>query len=271
MSKKLLLLTHNGLGDGITSIGAIRFLSTIYDSIHYICKSRNVDNIKWIMHDIPNLTLIPFDEKQEASETSKIVSQKRSENFDILTCGVHSFHGNKITNEKLISRKIDNKHYKMDQRYFSSKTGNLDPHANVLFIGDFYHQMNLDLSIYYEWFDIKQTEKSKKMHDMISDLNVIFLHTKASDSEIKLNSIINKFINLENYILICANKNLYLNGPKKQLAQKFVDIPIIDYITTFVNAKEIHIIDSCFTAMALPMMKTNKLKASTIKIYDRVR
>lgn len=271
MTTRVLLLTHNGLGDAITSIGAIRFLSSIYDSVHYVCKNQNLDNIKNIMHDIPNLTLVPFFARRESEETASIISKKRSENFDILTCGVHDFHKNKITNEKLLSRKIDNKNYRMDQRYFSSKTGNLDPFANVAFIEDFYRQLNLDLSIYYEWFNIAQTEKSKNLHDSVSKFNVIFMHTKASDSEIGLNFVVNKFISSDNHILICANKNLYSSGPKKQIADKFVNIPIIDYITTFINSEEIHIIDSCFAAMTLPMMKTHKLKASTIKIYDRIR
>lgn len=269
MSNNLLVITNNGLGDHITSVGAIRFFSTIYDSVHYLCKNKNHDNVKSIFLDMSNLTLIPFNEKIEPQECQRIVNEKRANNFDILTCGVHICHKKRVRNEKLINRQIDNKHYNLDQKYFSSKTGASLSFAPIDFIGHFYSQLNLDLSIYYEWFDIKETENSKKLYDSISRFKIIFTHTKASNSKINLNFVLNKFMQSNEHIIICANENFYSNGKKKEIAKRFVDAPLTDYITTIKNAEEIHIIDSCFSAITLPMSKTNKIKASVFKIYDR--
>lgn len=269
MSGNLLVLTNNGLGDHITSIGAIRFFSTIYDSVHYICKNKNHENVKSIFSDIINLKLIPFNEKIEPQECQRIVNEKRANNFDILTCGVHICHKKRLRNEKLTTRLVNNKHYNLDQKYFSSKTGEVLPFMPIEFVGDFYAQLNLDLSIYYEWFDIKESKDSKKLYDSISKFKIIFTHTKASNSKINLNFVLNKFIQSNDHIVICANENLYSHGKKRELAQKFVNAPLTNYITTIKNAEEIHLIDSCFSAIALPMSKTGKIKASIFKIYDR--
>jgi hypothetical protein len=37
----------------------------------------------------------------------------------------------------------------------------------------------------------------------------------------------------------------------------------------YINANEIYIIDSCFTGIILPLVKTNKLKAKVVRIIER--
>ena len=39
-------VSHNGLGDNITNIGAVNFLLQYYEIIHFLCKDDYANNVK---------------------------------------------------------------------------------------------------------------------------------------------------------------------------------------------------------------------------------
>jgi hypothetical protein len=53
------LLSHNGLGDNITMIGAINFLLHYYDNVYFLCKDKNQENVARFFQDKP-VIVIPF-------------------------------------------------------------------------------------------------------------------------------------------------------------------------------------------------------------------
>jgi spore maturation protein SpmB len=96
------------------------------------------------------------------------------------------------------------------------------------------------------------------------------MHTKSSNNEINLNDLINKYINNDSYLIICANKNIYSeDNIKYNIADKFVNIKIQYYIDVIKNSKEIHVIDSCFSCIVYPLNKTNRLAAQVVNIIRR--
>jgi hypothetical protein len=54
------LLTYNGLGDYITMIGALNFLSNYYQHIYMICRIGSIENMKLFLPDKP-ITYIPIE------------------------------------------------------------------------------------------------------------------------------------------------------------------------------------------------------------------
>ena len=60
--------------------------------------------------------------------------------------------------------------------------------------------MNLDLTIYYEYFDINSTEKSIAVYKEINDKNIIFCHTQSSNKKVSLPENIKTYINDNKYI-----------------------------------------------------------------------
>jgi hypothetical protein len=128
----------------------------------------------------------------------------------------------------------------------------------------------LDLSIYYEYFDIESSDNSKKYYEDIKNYDIIFMHTKSSDSEIFLDDIVNKYININSSIIICANKNFYKkDNLKYNIAEKYINILISYYIDIIKNSISIYVIDSCFSTIVYPLLKTNRLKASNVNILNR--
>jgi len=248
------ILSHNGLGDNITMTGAVNFLTQYYEHVYLLCKDNNAKNVSEFL---PNKSahIIQFDGKSEFDSTARII-QEALENTanDIFIAGfAHEriFKHRRVTNQKFLQYKPDNKHYTVKWAH----------------IKDFYHDIGLDLSVYYEYFHILSPSIP---NNTIEKHNIVFAHTKASDNEIQIPNAVTKYINDENTIIICANKNVYPNDhPKYELANQYVNILITHYIDIIKNATEIHVVDSCFSCIVYPLQQTNRLSATTVMIYER--
>ena len=253
------ILSHNGLGDNITMIGAVNFLTQYYENVYLLCKDNNAKNVATFFQD-KSIHIMPFDGKYEFYWTTRIL-EEASENTsnDIFIAGfVHKnrLKLQRVTNQKFLQYKPDDKHYIVKWAH----------------IRDFYHDIGLDLSVYYEYFHILSPSipSIPSIHDPIEKHNIVFAHTKEIDNEIQIPNAISKYINDENTIIICANKNVYPNGHSKyELANQYVNIPIVNYIDIIKRATEIHIVDSCFSCIVYPLQQTNRLSATTVTIYDR--
>ena len=174
--KSAYILSHCGLGDNITMIGAINFLLLHYNNIYLLCKDKYESNVKLLLNN-KNVFTIPFDHKNEKYNCKKIINNIESNKYiDIFICGIHkSYLKSKITNQAIINYNKNNKY-------------------NIKFqhIKMFYNDMNLDLSIYYDYFDIKSTEESIKLYEKIKKLKIIFCHTQSSTKKINLPDNIKK-------------------------------------------------------------------------------
>jgi len=249
-------LSHNGLGDNITSIGAINFLSNYFETIYFLCKNSYLNNVQLLLNQ-DCVKVIPFDVNNEFDECKRIITNAydNDNTINIFIGGLHkSYLKSNITHSELINYVQNDKEYTIPYE----------------FIKGFYYDIGLDLSIYYDYFNIPSSVASNKYYDTLKNYNIIFLHTKSSVREIDLSNIINKYIHNSNYIIICANKNVYPPYHEHyQLSETFVNIEVAYYIDVIKKAKEIHVIDSCFSSIAFPLYKTNQLPECIVEIYSR--
>ena len=251
-------LSHNGLGDNITSIGAINFLSNYFETIYFLCKNSYLNNVQLLLNQ-DCVKIVPFDAKNEYVECKNIIKNayNNDNKINIFICGsCHTrYLKSVITHSELINYVQNDKGYTIHYNH----------------IKQFYYDIGLDLSIYYDYFNIPSSVASNKYYDALENYNIIFLHTKSSVREIDLSNIINKYIDNSNYIIICANKNVYPPYHEHyQLSEIFVNIEVAYYIDVIKKAKEIHVIDSCFSCIVYPLHKTNKLhECDVVEIYSR--
>lgn len=247
-------LSHNGLGDNITSIGAINYLLNYYETIYFLCKDIYNDNVKILFENKPVIT-IPFDSKNETNECAAIISKAYNLNDDVFICGFHtSYLKSKITHPDLLQYVKNDNNYSIKYK----------------FIKDFYNDINLDLNIYYTYFDINSSEISLKYYNEIKNYKIVFLHTKSSTKEIYLDDLVNLYIDKDDYIIICANKNLYnVSNIKHNLAEQYVNIKVAYYIDVIKNAEIIHIIDSCFSCIVYPLYESRKIQPTEFVIHER--
>ena len=251
----VILLGHNGLGDYITYNGAINYLLTIYEHVYFICRDITIKNLE-IIYSNPRLFLVPFKNDNEKDGLRRLILPRyRQRNMDILILGCW---------KDCFSSKIQNNILKNRQK-------NLDYDTKYIHIKQFYDDMNLDLSIYYNFFNIDSSKKSLELYEKIKLFNIIFLHSTADyKKKINLTTYIDRFVNDENNIIISADYNIYNNEHDKyELAQEYVNQLVPYYIDILKNAQYIYIVDSCFSCIVLPLSYRNELNAIEYKIFDR--
>ena len=248
--EKAYFLSHNGLGDNITNIGAINFLLQYYRVIYFLCKDKYEENVK-LLFSGKNVITVPFDSQREFAECRRIIST--ASQHDIFVSGCHTkYVSSRITHPAILNYAKQNKYT-----------------IKYSHIAGFYNSIGLDSTIYVDYFAINTTDIGRAIYEKIKHLKIIFMHTQASNRRIDLSNIIAKYIENKEYILLCANKNAYPpSHPYHIIAQPYINILVAYYIDIITHAEQIHIIDSCFSCIVYPLMLANKLSTNECIIYD---
>jgi len=90
--KTAFVLTHLGLGDSITAIGAVRYLSTCYDKVLVVCKEKYKKNMELFYEDDETIELYPVMDDNCISPNSGFSNEefkKITENMDLYLAGGH--------------------------------------------------------------------------------------------------------------------------------------------------------------------------------------
>jgi hypothetical protein len=99
----------------------------------------------------------------------------------------------------------------------------------------------------------------------------MFMHEIASTtSTVDFSNIIDRYMHLPNYVIVCANRNVYPAAhPMHAVAQPFVNLPFMFYYDTVRNATDIHVVDSCFSCIPFILWNMNAISPKTFMIYAR--
>lgn len=248
--EKAYFVSHNGLGDNITNNGAVNFLLQYYETIHFLCKDIYVKNIEHLFSDSA-VIIVPFDSKKEFANIKHILSKVTD---DIFVSGCHKHYVQKrITHPGLLSYKQNDQNYTVKYNHIRS----------------FYYDIGLDISIYYDYFNIKSTDTSNKYYESIKDYKIIFIHSKASNREVNYDNVCQKYKDNIDYIMICANKNMYNKEHAfYEIADRYVNLYVTWYIDIINNAEQFFIIDSCFYCIVYPLMMMNRISHDKVHVDE---
>jgi len=277
-------LGHLGLGDNLYCIGAARYLTKFYRNVYFLCKDKYEENVKSFFDDNERIICVPIHSSNKdsvyelslpvTSENDAIrnVLNNKYEDNDIFICGFAftPHFPSKITNQSFLQReKIT--------RTYSLKLDTIDD-DRYSFIIDMYNNADLTTGVMIDYWNLPKTEDSKKLYESVKDYNIIFIQSISSNNKVlRVNNIVKKYLYDDNTILLFNDYNIYDNANinlkqikiKRELAEKFVKNKLIYYIDTIKNAKEIYMIDSCFTGIVLPLYKKGLLKANPVRLVMR--
>lgn len=245
-------VSHNGLGDNITNISAVRFLLNYYETVYFLCKDIYQKNVEQFFTNMP-VVAVPFNSNDECSAIQRILNDVGG--GDIFASGMHKqYIQNRITHSDLLNYKQNDKHYTIE---FSH-------------VRNFYYDIGLDLSIYYEYFDINTSDMSKKYYDEIKEHKIIFVHSKSSNREVNYDHVYETYKDNKEYLIVCANKNMYKKeDPHYALADKYVNLYVAWYIDIIKSAELFYLVDSCFSCIVIPFIQTNKIRKDHVHLYVR--
>lgn len=258
------IVCHQGIGDIITMSGAIVYLKQFYKKINLICKDKNLKHIKSFFQNY-DIDFISINSNLEFKETEiKIINYFNNTSNDIFISG-ECF--NYLKKYKRISIPINQYQNKsIDKQYAYNKNN----YIYTLF-SNFYNDYNLSIDVYFDYFVFISNENSRKLYNLISNYYIIFIQLQSSDNKnLNITNLLKKYLDYDNVILICNDKNLYNEKSEKyNICKNFIMTDFINYYDTIINANEIYVIDSCFSCIVYPLLITKKLKAHKVEIIDR--
>ena len=228
--RKAFVLTHLGLGDMITAIGLIRYLSTSYDSVTVVCKAAHEHNVRMFYSDDPTIQLHI---QNDDAEISPAYGFPKTE-FDALTAG-HTViavgnhaHG--------LGKTIH------DFRYL--------PY-------NFYADAALPASVFWTYFHTASQPESTTLYQTIpSGTPYIILHSGTSTGPVFTIEQIEKQFGIDRNTTLCldVNTNVYPTGhPYYETAACFLNKPLAHYKDTIINAAAVIVTDSSFFCFAMQL------------------
>jgi hypothetical protein len=219
---KCVVACHLGLGDQINIIGAVRYLSTLYDEV--VVFANQSCKIKYMYSD--NKNIIVYDLGSNSTDNVNRLLNTTFKDYVQYKAGCF----NKNESRDYVPRK-------------------------------FYIDFGIPFEYFYEYFFIPQKTEMNEILRSVENLNVIITHTQASNFTCKqiLNQV-EKYINNDNYIVIDVTKTHYpINHKYYNITKSLEMLPFESYIPLFKIAKEVYMIDSSIFCIAYHYLsKTSK-------------
>lgn len=250
------IIGHRGLGDNITMLGSVNFLSQYYKKVYLACRDVNEQNIKLLLKE--NQFTFPYrlEHMRNTDTFMPLIKHLYDKDYtDIFFCGIPSIIKvnipSKITHPAILNYKKTNKYS-----------------TQYAHISIFYNRMKLDLKIYYEFFNIDSSFRSNELYEKVKHLKIVFCHTEGSNRKINLSKDVKLLQNKPEYIVLCTDKNVYdKNHPYFELAEMFVNLLVQEYIDVIINADKFFMVNSCLSCILLPLYKTNRIKSNDTLKY----
>lgn len=286
-SYNALFIGHNGMGDNLNMIGALRFLSPFYEKVYFVVKNEYVNRVAPFFKD-SNINFLSLEidtpKKEEELISNLIRSFKQQPNTDLFITGCWRSISTEIIKNNAFLEARDNFKKSMENKSILTFDHDMLIEKDYYFLPQFYENLGLHFNIYFEYFDFTSGDNSEKLYNSVKHFkNIIFMQNKSSCGKtLSIDNLLQKYLNEPDTILISNDENIYEkyntlslskdeNYNKKQLVQPFVMGNIVDYKDVILHSTEIYIIDSCLVSVIIPLFKTNKLKAHTLRIINRNR
>ena len=225
------ILSHLGMGDMIGISPAVRHYCKKYEEVYIFSKEKNSKNIFELYDDITNLNIITIDDNPsyELEQINSCLNQL-DDKCDIIRSGL----------------------YKESRSDFTNLPDN------------FYDDFDLEYSIYDEEFDLPDKFFNNQTYlNLLNGIEYNFVVGSSSTKDITeeiLASI------EDDLFVVNPSKNVYdENDDRFELAEKFLNLPLLDYVNIITNAKGLYLIDSSFSLLS----KFVSSKESKKVLYNR--
>lgn len=230
--KKCFILSHLGMGDHLTAVGMVRYLSTLYDEITVVCKDKNKKNVEELYSNDETIRIYPVANDGDISPRYGCPTKRFkdiTQDNEVFLVGYHNLNRRPFDVNKL-------------------------PFC-------FYEQMNLPATHMWEFFDVPSLPNAYQLYEHIKGKKFIFVHNTSSEGEVfstqQMRDIMNSnhtTTTLDNYILINPNQNMYdTSHPNYAVAETLKGHSILSYKLVIENADFVFVSDSSFFCLAFQL------------------
>jgi GNAT superfamily N-acetyltransferase len=228
--RKAFVLSHLGLGDMITSIGLVRYLSTSYDSVTVVCKRAHAHNVRMFYSDDPTIQLNIQNDDAEINPEYRLSKSQ----FDALTAG-----------HTVIA--VGNHAHGLGKNI----------HGFMHLPYNFYADADLPVSVFWTYFHVAMHPESTTLYQTIpSGTPYIIMHSGTSTGPVFTIEQIEKEFGIDRNTTLCldVNTNVYPTGhPYYETTARFLNQPLVHYKDTLIHAAAVIVTDSSFFCLAMQL------------------
>ena len=232
--KKVLLLSHLGMGDQITINGAVNELSFLYDEVVVVSKQIHKNNMEKLYQHDKSISILYINDDVDispnyGSSIDKLLNFKNN-NYDLF---LTSSHKHPIGNNPL--KKVINESNEFYEQFYCDI--GLDHHDRKIYT--YIPRYNLQIELYNKLINICK--------------NYIFIHNKGN-FEVEFN------YDNDNILYFSVNENFYKNFPHHKFYnvwEEFGLYDLLDYVKIIENAKELYMTDSSFFCLSSVLQLTH--------------
>jgi len=219
------VLSHLGLGDNICMLGAVFYLTSLYEKVFFVVKERYQKNIELFIENHPKITLYVVKEDEDISPP----------------WGCTLEHFLNVTRGKKV--------FLSGLHIFTTTYNSLNNFPQCL-----YQDMKLDFSIFYNYFPKITLPIHPQIKNLFSfNLPIIFCHDSSSMGEVNLLTRHSDIqLAQQSQIIVNPCKNMYSpDHPFFHWMETLVFLPVAEYIPLIEQADQIIITDSCFWCLTV--------------------
>jgi hypothetical protein len=221
---RAVFLGHMGMGDFFNLNGAIRYISILYDEVILFCPFQYASNIKQMFCDLNNIKYLEVDKNNLYTKITKEALE--------------------ITSE-----------VKIDSLYKSGYQLNINADVSRIPLS-FYDEMNIDREVMKVFSKITKTHTSLNLKNIlegkfVNGYSLYHLVGSANSNSYQFDAINNSIKNDPDHLVIDVRENRYpIDHKYYEIANLFINLPILDYCDIIMTAKELHFVNSSFFCLA---------------------
>ena len=214
---------HMGMGDFFNLNGVIRYISILYDELILFCPFQYADNIKQMFSDLNNIKYLEVDKNNLYTSVTKEALEKASE-------------------------------AKIDSLYKSGYQLNRGADVSRIPLS-FYDEMNIDREVMKVFSRISRPITSVNLKNILKEMNIEYslyhLIGSADCNSYPFDKVVSENKNNPDHLILDVKKNRYDVGHKYyEVANLFINLPILEYCDIIMTAKELHFVNSSFFCLA---------------------
>jgi hypothetical protein len=227
---KVIISTHTGLGDIINHIGALSYLSSIYDEVVLCLTTNQTKKVSDFFSHLPNVKFHEY-------------------SFDSTTHNIY-YLVEKVGEEL---KQFESTHDIRTAGYFNAIQSKPASETDLVPF-NFYDDLDIDPTYFYKYAHINKVPGSETLYSIVAHIPYILISPDTFSGETFSVEFVEKHFNIsrDTILILCTNKNIYPEGHKYYLyANNFVMKPFLDYVDTIIHASKVIVSDSSMLCLSI--------------------
>ncbi len=250
--RKVCFLGHTELGDMINTIGAVRYLATLYDEVRIPVRERYIENMRLLYADDPCITFYPISN-------------------DLCIYGSRGYKPD------LLAQLTDG--YEVVAAGVNTHSYGKTPSTYDALPFNFYADAGLSIDVFWKYSHYAHCPHSKPLADKLAGIPYIFIQANSRNGPCFITEQIEAYFEIDRAttLIIDADKNNYTpEHPWHALAEQFVYKPLAYYRETIMNADRVIVCDSSLMCYSIQLpIKTTECyyvtrKAGFVQHYEYI-